>query len=309
MESTKNSNIYLIYGEEKYEVERAVEKIKKNFDNLQNGVNFSIFDNSNIESLEEFLTTVSFFGDKKLAIIKNTNLKFDADLILEYADENMVCCIVEEKVDKRSKEYKKLKNKINELVFDKMNPEETARYIINILRKYNIIISKENAEYLDHRCSNDKNTLINEFKKITSYFPKGKTLTKEDIDLVCAKTMQDEIFELVDYVLKNDKRKCIETLEEMFTFKETTQKISIMLYKNFRDLYLIKTLLVKDSRANVAKELGIHPYRAKLLAKNAQKFSLNKLEKILSLFAEYDYKTKTGDMNFEVGLKHLICKI
>ena len=221
----------------------------------------------------------------------------------------MVVCIVEDKVDKRSKEYKKLKKVCNELVFDKMTPEETVRYIVSILRKYEIIISKENAEYLDHKCSNDKNNLINEFKKLTSYFQKGKTLTKEDIDLVCAKTMQDEIFTLVDYVLKEDKIKCLATLEEMFSFKEPAQKIAVMLYRRFRELYVIKNMLLKDKNANIAGELGMHPYRAKLLAQTAQKFSINKLEKVLSLFSEYDYKTKIGDMDFEIGLKQLVCNI
>ncbi len=302
-------SIYVIYGEEKYEVERAISKIEKCFGNLEKGVNYLTFDKENIDELEDFITTVSFFGDKKLAIIKNMNFKFNADLIIENADPSMVVVIQEEKIDKRLSEYKKIKKVAYELSFEKMKPEETISYIISTLRMYQINVSKEVAEYLDHRCSNDKNTLINEFKKITSYFEKGKVLTKEDVDLVCAKTMQDKIFELTDYVIKENKPKCLETLEEMYSFKESPIKISIMLYKQFRELYLIKNILLKDKTADVAKEIGMHPYRAKILVKSVQNFSLNKLEHILLEFANYDEKTKKGELDFEIGLKQLICKI
>ena len=302
-------SIYIIYGEEKYEVERAVDKIKKKFGDLEKGVNYLTFDKENIEELEDFLTTVSFFGDRKLAIIKDMNFKFNSELIMEYADQSMVVIIQEEKIDKRLSEYKKLKKVAYELNFEKMKPEETITYIISTLKLYGINVTRDVAEYLDHKCSNDKNTLINEFKKITSFFEKGKTLTKDDIDLVCAKTMQDKIFELTDYVVKENKPKCLETLEEMYSFKESPIKISIMLYKQFRELYLIKNIMLKDKNADITKYIKIHPYRAKILCKSVQNFSINKLEKILSEFANYDEKTKKGELDFEVGLKQLICNI
>ncbi|MEG0221727.1 MAG: hypothetical protein RR702_04955, partial [Clostridia bacterium] len=62
--------LYLFYGEEKYEMQRALETIKKQFGTLDKGVNFLTFDKNNIDELPAFITTVSFFGGKKLAIIK-----------------------------------------------------------------------------------------------------------------------------------------------------------------------------------------------------------------------------------------------
>ena len=75
------SNIYLLYGEEKYELNQKVEKIKKEFSNLQVGVNLFYINNENIDELPSITQGVTFFGSEKLIIIKNTNLKFDTSII------------------------------------------------------------------------------------------------------------------------------------------------------------------------------------------------------------------------------------
>ena len=69
------SNIYLLYGEEKYDLERKITSIKKEFDKLENGVNLFYITKENINDLKDILSEVTFFGSHKLVIIKETNLK------------------------------------------------------------------------------------------------------------------------------------------------------------------------------------------------------------------------------------------
>ena len=103
----KNSNIYLLYGEEKYDLEKKLSSIKKQFDKLENGVNLFYITKDNIDELGNILSEVTFFGSHKLVVIKNTNLKFDAKL-LENIDEDVVVVIIEESVDKRLTSYKSI---------------------------------------------------------------------------------------------------------------------------------------------------------------------------------------------------------
>ena len=51
----KNSNIYLLYGEEKYDLEKKLSSIKKQFDKLENGVNLFYITKDNIDELENIL--------------------------------------------------------------------------------------------------------------------------------------------------------------------------------------------------------------------------------------------------------------
>ena len=65
--------IYLFYGEEKYDLEQAVLKIKKQFSNLENGINLFYINSDNINELENISSSLTFFGDEKLIIIKDLN--------------------------------------------------------------------------------------------------------------------------------------------------------------------------------------------------------------------------------------------
>ena len=61
----------------------------------------------NIDQLESVVQGVTFFGSEKLIIIKNTNLKFDVNLIKDL-DEDIKVIIIEDTIDKRLSEYKTL---------------------------------------------------------------------------------------------------------------------------------------------------------------------------------------------------------
>ena len=76
------SNIYLLYGEEKYDLNQRVEKIKREFQNLELGVNLFYITSDNIDELESVAQGVTFFGSEKLIIIKDTNLKFNVNIFV-----------------------------------------------------------------------------------------------------------------------------------------------------------------------------------------------------------------------------------
>ena len=67
-------SIYLLYGEEQYLLEQSVKKIKKNFGELVNGINYIQMDEKNIETLISDIETPAFGYPKKLIIVKNSGL-------------------------------------------------------------------------------------------------------------------------------------------------------------------------------------------------------------------------------------------
>lgn len=66
--------IYLYYGEETYLIENKVKKIKKEFGELVQGINYLQIDDTNVEQLIDDLETPAFGFAKKLIIAKNTGL-------------------------------------------------------------------------------------------------------------------------------------------------------------------------------------------------------------------------------------------
>ena len=71
----------------------------------------------------------------------------------------------------------------------------------------------------------------------------------------------------------------------------------------------IVRVLKQSGNNNYAQELGIHPFVAKKLAAAADKYSESSLKNIIYAFDDYDFKTKNGDIDFEIGLKKIICML
>ena len=156
-------------------------------------------------------------------------------------------------------------------------------------------------------CGDDKTNLINEMRKIVAYLEnREKVVTKEVIDKVCSKTLNAKIFDMLDKVIARDYKKSILLLDDLILQKEAIVKIYIMIYKQIKQMYLIKLLQEKHEK-DIIGVLKIHPFVFKKLSASCNKYSLNDLKRILKMFDEYDEKTKMGEMDFEVGLKKIIC--
>ena len=300
-------SIYLLYGEEKYDINQKIEKIKKEFSNLEVGVNLFYVNLDNVNELESITQGVTFFGSEKLIIIKNTNLKFNVNLLKELEDDIKVI-IVEDNVDKRLTEYKTL-SKIAECIeYKHFDERQMIQFIIDILKKYNVKISYDDAEYMQNVCGNDKYNNINELQKLVIYVGSGSTVTKEIIDTVCSKTLSAKLFDVLDDIINKKKDIAIKQLDFLLKQKEPIVKIYIMLYKQFKQLYMIKVLKLKGEK-NIAQELGMAPFIVKKLSIAADKYTEEELKNIIYAFDEYDQKTKNGDMDFEIGLKKIICML
>ena len=256
------SNIYLLYGEEKYDLNQKVEKIKKEFSHLEVGVNLFYINNDNIDELESITQGVTFFGSEKLIIIKDTNLKFNVN-ILKQLDEDVKVIIIEDNVDKRLSEYKTI-SKIAECIeFKHLDDSRMAQYIMDLLKRYKHTISYEDAQYMQSVCGNDKTNNINELQKLVIYCEGKINITREDIDKVCSKTLSAKIFDLLDDIInKKKKSEAIFLLDSLLKQKESIIKIYIMLYKQYKQLFMIKLLREKGEK-DIATVLSIHPFVVK----------------------------------------------
>ena len=73
------NSIYLLYGEETFLLENCLKKIKSNFGEKVDGINYIKIDETNIDKLISNIEVPAFGFEKKLIIARNTGiLKKDA---------------------------------------------------------------------------------------------------------------------------------------------------------------------------------------------------------------------------------------
>ncbi len=313
IKNKKLHGIYLLYGNEKYDIENYLEKMKKCFANLEMGVNFFVLDKTTIDSLADICDSVSFFGLEKLVVIKNTGLKFNKDIFENINNPELVIVIIEDSVDKRTSEYKYLTKKAVCVEFNKLNEKDAIFFVKRMLNAYKISVSDDTAKYLVSVCTEEKQILINEFRKIVAYLNEGENLTTDVIDKICSKTLDAKIFDLMDSIMTKKKTLALSLLEDMLAQSTYIGIITSMMFKQIKQMYQIKLTekKIKETGASIdiAKDLGIHPFAFAKLKSASSMYTLEQLQNLMLDFDEYDEASKTGKVDIVVGLKTIILKM
>lgn len=68
------NSVYLLYGEETFLLENCLKKIKSNFGDIVDGINFIKIDDTNIDKLISNIEVPAFGFEKKLIIARNTGI-------------------------------------------------------------------------------------------------------------------------------------------------------------------------------------------------------------------------------------------
>ena len=320
------SSIYLLYGKETYLLENTVKKIKKLFGNLVDGLNYIKIDNFNLDNLIPELQTPAFGFEKKLIIVKDTDLlkkqakkktKIITDKIekvfmyfsknIDNIKEQNVIIFIEDDVDK-NKLYKELENVGVICNFEPQKLPEIFKRIKYICNAYSVNIDNSTLNYFIESCGTNMQDLINEIRKLIEYAGKGGTIKKEDIDLLSVKQFESVIFDLTDSLGQKNVSKSLKVLRNLIYTKEPIQKILITLYNHFKKLYIVK--LCEKYKKDVSENLKLKPNQTFLVSKYKRQssyFSENELRNILFQFVKLDEGYKSGIIDLNIGLESVIC--
>ena len=269
LKENKLSSIYLLYGQERYLLDNVVKKIKKSFGNLVDGLNYIKIDNSAIDNIISEIQTPAFGFERKLIIIKNTDLlkkqsKKKNQLIIdkiekisEYIENNKdeikdhnVIVFIEDDIEK-NKLYKTIEKIGIVCNFEPEKPQELSNRIKYICNAYSVNIDNPTLAYFIECCGTNLQDLINEIRKLIEYKGKGGQITKEDIDILSIRQFDSVIFDLTDNLGRKNVAKSLEVLRNLIYAKEPIQKILITLYNHFKKLYIVKLCEKFKTKSNI----------------------------------------------------------
>lgn len=330
LNAKKLNSIYVLYGEEKYLLENTVNKIKKIFGTLQEGINYASLDETNVNNIIAEIETPSFGFDKKLIVVKKSGLLSKesksknqntiSKKLAEYVEKNfeiinqsVVIVIIEEKVEKCTllDVLKKLEGKNNVVIceFQKLKLNEIILRLKKVCALYNVQVDENVLAYLVEISGTSMQNLMNEIRKLIEYVGNDGKITKEDVKLLATQEIDNIIFNLTDSMGIKDTKKALDTLKDLIYLKESLQGIMINLYRHFKKLYFIKLAEKERNNTNIAELLDLKPNQMFLMTKykkQASYFSEEELRIFLRRMLELEEKYKTGNIDLEIGLEVLV---
>lgn len=318
-------NCVLFYGNEEYFMDYSVKYIKYKFiDKSYEDMNYAEFEKlDSLKDYFEFVNTFPFMSDKKLCLIKEAVFltsagsldKKDEEKLLEYIEENEDCITVflikGGKPDSRKKVVKKLKDKKAVFEFTRLKEKELTKYIMDEFKKnkFNILPADANymatnTGYLEYESIVSLYHVNNEINKIMSHNNERKNITSADLDMLMIKSVESNIFRLVDTICENNKRKAFEILDEMLSNNTPEQFIIHMIVRQYRMLYRYVLLQNKGYSYNdIMNKMKIKNFVASKLARQATRLNAATIEYYMKRFLEIDRKIKTGEIDQRLGLE------
>ncbi|MFC5713452.1 DNA polymerase III subunit delta [Thalassorhabdus alkalitolerans] len=320
--------LYLLYGTEQYLIDEITQQLlSKALTDEERDFNLSVYDMQEqpVDSAVEEGQTLPFFGDRRVVIIKNAsfltgakgkdkiehNLKVLEEYIENPPGETLFIIIAPyAKLDERKKLVKKLKSGGEVLQADSFDDQLKAKWLQDKAEEMNLSLPSEAKEKLLQLAGRDLMQLASEFQKLALYAGESKSITVEAVEMLIARTLEENIFALVENVVYGRTEKALRIYYDLLKQNEEPVKILNLFARQFRIILHIKELSRRGySRQKIAGHLKLHPYAVKMAEQQAKGFSEKELATILKELAEMDYQMKMGKMDKKLILELFITQL
>lgn len=311
-------NLALLYGEETYFFESAVNVLRSKF--ISPGseqMDVCYLDGRSgpkisIDSIEEMLASPPWISEKKLVIVRDSGL-FSGEVTEKFTDlisnvpDSAILIFLEEKMDCRKKPFKEFLSKGTVCLCSPMTEEQLAGWVAKRLGKAGISITSEAAASMAVRCSMSLNMLANEINKMSLYC-KGAGITSVDLDIVescCPPDLSGKVFSIMDACGTGRAEAALDTLNTLIITKQPVIVIRVTFMNHLKRLICAKD--IGDSR-ELASRLGIMDFVAEKLVRQARRFDM---ERLLGLYLEavrQDSDIKHGLIDERTSLETIIVK-
>ena len=150
--------------------------------------------------------------------------------------------------------------------------------------------------------------ITNELDKMFLYKDNEKIITKDDIKLIVSKTINANIFDLIESITKRDINKSLFLYQDLVLLNEEEIKLIIILANQFRLIYQVKEMYKEGyTEYDISRNLNVHPYRVKL-AYNMDVTTNEALEYIKKL-SELDRNIKSGLIDKKYAFEKFIIEL
>ncbi|MDY0234648.1 MAG: DNA polymerase III subunit delta [Gudongella sp.] len=324
----KTKELYFFSGEEIYLMDKAlVELIECILTEDLRSMNLSYLDGKidDLDSLKLSCETLPFLANKRIIVLNNPDAMEDLvknqDEAINYfktlgGHQTLIILDRKSGIKKSTKFYRYIKDKNYNVNFEKLNGIELNNWVLNKFKIEGKEINNagisyfiKSSGYLSRNIDSTLYDLENEIKKLST-FNQRKEITNDDMDKTLIKSIDRNIFDLLEAVSNNNSDKAIRVFNEIYGMNELIPKIVFMISRQFRLLNAIKQYTNRGHSNNeIQLKLGIKPYEFTKLTRQVGSFSQKKLNLILEDILGTDKKMKTRSSDQRLEMELLLVKL
>lgn len=320
--------ILVLTGEDIGQFEWLKKDILKKIGYDPSDLNYSYFDmkEASYAEVELDLVSLPFFADEKIVILdhlldlttaKKRNLT-DEDLkqfenYLENPSESTRLVIFAEgKLDSKRRLVKLLKRDAQIIEATTPKEQDLKRYFSGQAQELGLQFVGDSLDQLLLKSGYDFGELQKNLALLQAYKEDGQ-ITLEDIKEVVPKSLQDNIFDLTQMILKRQIDQARNLVKDLRLQGEDEIKLIAILLGQFRMFSQVKIFSEEgQSESQIVASLSelsgrkVNPYQVKFALRDSRRLSLSFLKQAMTTFIETDYAIKSGtyekDYLFDLAL-------
>lgn len=300
--------VYLIYGAEELLLEQAVTRLRDKLTAATQAdldFNLDIFDGEQAEASQVLAAanTLPFMSERRLVILRSAD-KVSTDGLNEIADyaanpnPDTTLVLVATKIAKNMRVYKAIDKLGGAAEYKAPAKRDYPRAVVDMFAARGRKIGVEAAEVLVRAVGYDLRKLSIEIDKVIAFTGEEATLSRQDVEQVMSTTAPTSIFDFLDAIGGRDCRGALQLLADLLGEGESIHGVHAMTVRHVRNLISIRAVLDRPDSVRspdaIAKQVGLIPWQARNLVRQADRFSAGELVDALRGCAVTDEQMKTS---------------
>lgn len=194
-------------------------------------------------------------------------------------------------------------------LFERPKGASLDRWIVEQVRARGGDIAPQAVQLLSTNVGNDLALLTTEIEKLTLYRG-SERIQSADVTRLSPYLAEANIFELVDAIGNRNGRVAVQLLQQSLAEGGDPFYLFSMVARQFRLLLQTRAALDAGTRPEaLAETVGMHPFVAQKVARQARSFSLDQLKAIYRHLLDIDVRVKTGQTELVTALDLLVAQL
>ena len=306
---SKLTNIIVVYGEDDYLRDRAIEQIKNSLDIEFDQLNCDLMRGVTMDEVLTSAVILPFMTGTRFVVVKDYvspvgHEKSEREKLVAYMKNPVytTTLVFSVKILSSVVEGLEFADYIN---CKKLDQNALEKWILAFCKREGKTINPYNARLIADYCLGDMSRINTEVQKICFY--SQDEITKQDIDLMIEKDSEVKLYELANEIANKNADMAFKIARNLIDKGTKVHVLVSSIYKTFQRMFY-SVVSRGVSQQDMASALGVKPFAITKAREVAQKFTPVKLKKAVEICAEADENLRHS-INGNAVINYLILNL